>query len=231
VRLPVGGEPFPVDPARFTTAITNPYWTMTPGTRWTYKELDEQGHELQAVVVVTNETKKMADGVTARVVRDTLSQGRTVLEDTIDWYAQDDQGNVWYLGEQTAELENGKVTSTAGSFEAGVDGALPGVIVPGQPQPGLHYRQEYYQGKAEDSGAILSLDEMAQVPLGLYKQVLLTKETVAIEPDVLEYKFYAKGIGPVLSIDISGGHRRSELVSIDTAPAGAGAGPIGRPNG
>ncbi|MGI8797569.1 MAG: hypothetical protein ACR2IR_13475 [Acidimicrobiia bacterium] len=228
--LPRGAEPVELDPADFTTEIDNPYWPMTPGTRWTYREVDEEGKELQVVVVVTTETKKIANGITARVVRDTVTQDGQLIEDTFDWYAQDKDDNVWYLGEDTAEFENGQITTKSGSFEAGVDGAEAGIAMPAEPRPGLKYRQEYYKGEAEDNGEVLSTKEMAEVPFGLFKKVLLTKDTITIEPDVLEYKLYAKNVGPVLVLGVSGGGGREELISVDQAPAGAGTGPLGSPN-
>jgi hypothetical protein len=228
--LPQGSEPVDLESADFTTEIDNPYWPMEPGTRWTYREIDEEGREVDVVVIVTSETKKLANGVTARVVRDTVSQDGQLIEDTFDWYAQDNDGNVWYLGEDTAEFENGEISSRDGSWEAGVDGALPGVIIPAEPEPGLKYRQEYYEGEAEDNGEVLSTEEMAEVPFGQFDEMLLTKDTIALEPDVLEYKLYAKGVGPVLVLGVSGGAGREELVEVDQAPAEAGRGPLGSPN-
>ena len=116
---------------------------MVPGIRWTYRETGDEGAKLEAVITVSTEAKKVANGVTARVVRDTVTRYGELIEDTFDWYAQDAEGNVWYPGEDTAEFDNGKVISRAGSFEAGVDGALPGVIMPADPVDGMQYRQEY----------------------------------------------------------------------------------------
>jgi hypothetical protein len=135
------------------------------------------------------------------------------VEITDDWYAQDKDGNIWYLGEATAEYENGKVTTRAGSFEAGRDGAQAGVIVPAKPEPGLTYRQEYYKGEAEDEGSIVSLDEQAEVPFGHFRNVLMTRDTNPLEPKVLEFKFYARNVGPVLAVSVSGGSDREELLS------------------
>jgi hypothetical protein len=132
-------------------------------------------------------------------------------------YAQDSAGNVWYLGEDTKEYENGQVSSTHGSFEAGVDGAQPGVIMPASLQVGLTYRQEYYAGEAEDSAEILSLDEQAGVPFGHFNDVLMTKELNPLEPRHGEYKFYARGIGPVLELTASGGTDRVGLVKVTHA--------------
>ena len=180
--LPTGSQPVQLDPAEFTTEIDHPYWPMKPGTRWTYREVDEQGEIKEVVVVVTTQTKKIANGITARVIRDTVRVDGSIIEDTFDWYAQDVQGNLWYLGEDTAEFENGKLTTRDGSFEAGVDGALAGIMIPADPAPGMRYRQEYYAGEAEDNGEVLSTAEMAEVPAGLYRGALLTKDTITIEP-------------------------------------------------
>jgi hypothetical protein len=229
-HLPQGNEPVELDADGFTTDIDNPYWPMKPGTRWTYREIDEKGNEQKVVVVVTTETKEIANGIIARVVRDVVTEDGELVEDTKDWYAQDPEGNIWYLGEETAEFENGEIATRAGSFEAGVDGALPGIIMPADPQIGMKYRQEYYEGEAEDNGEILSLDEMAEVPYGRFDNVLLTKDTITIEPDVLEYKLYARGVGPVLVFGVSGGGGREELIEVDHAPASAGIGPLGSPN-
>lgn len=231
--LPRGSEPAELDPGDFTTEIDNRFWPMEPGTRWTYRELDEDGTVKRVVVTVSSETKRIANGVVARVVRDTVTQDGALVEDTFDWYAQDADGNVWYLGEDTAELEDGEVTTTAGSFEAGVDGAEAGVIMPADPEPGLRYRQEYYEGEAEDNGEILSLSEQAEVPAGRYRKALLTKDTVGLDPDVLEYKLYAPGVGPVLALGISGGGGREELVRVEKVDAAAakaaGTAPLGTP--
>ena len=228
--LPQGSEPVDLDPGDFTTEINNPYLPMEPGTRFTYQELTPDGETMEVVVIVTDTTRQIANGVTARVVRDTVTVDGEIVEDTFDWYAQDSLGNVWYFGEDTAEFEGGEVTTSAGSFEAGVDGALPGIIMPANPVPGMTYRQEYYQGEAEDNGEVLSISEMAEVPWGLFEDVLLTKDTITIEPGVLEYKLYARDVGLVLALDVAGGSGREELVNVDTAPAGAGTGPLGSPN-
>ena len=228
-ELPQGDDPVDLDPTDFTTEIDNPYFPLVPGTRLTYREIDEEGKK-KVVVIVTSETKRIANGITARVVRDTVTEDGEIIEDTFDWFAQDSEGNVWYMGEDTAEFENGKITTRKGSFEAGVDGALAGIIMPADPQPGLAFREEYYKGKAEDNGEVLSTEEMADVPFGHFDNVLLTKETITIEPDELEYKLWAKGVGVVLALGISGDGDREELVKKDTVPPTAGTGPLGTPN-
>jgi hypothetical protein len=232
-ELPQHDEPVALAPEQFSTHIDNEYWPMRAGTRWIYREVDESGREFRVVVTVTSATKRIANGVTARVVRDTVTADHRVVEDTFDWYAQDADGNVWYLGENTAEFENGKVSSREGSFEAGVDGAMAGVAMPAAPAVGAAYRQEYYAGEAEDNGEVLSLDEMAEVPAGHFGHALLTKDTITIEPDVLEYKLYAPGVGPVLALGISGGAGREQLLShteVSAQTAGAAAvTPLGEP--
>jgi hypothetical protein len=213
-KIPRGKEQVRLNPADFTTRIDNSYWPMRPGSRWIYRETDPAGTKQKVVVTVTNKTKKIANGVTARVVHDVVSESGDFVEVTDDWYAQDRCGNIWYLGEATKEYENGKVVSTEGSFEAGVDGAQAGVIMPARPRAGMRYRQEYYAGHAEDNAAVVSTSEYVQVPFGFFKQgnVLMTRDLNSLEPKILEYKFYAKGVGPVLAIGVSGGSDREELL-------------------
>lgn len=214
--LPQGSEPIDLDPADFVASIDNPYWPMAPGSMWVYRETDAEGNEQRVEVTVTD--RKNILGIDATVVHDVVSEDGQVIEDTYDWYGQDTAGNIWYLGEDTKEYENGKVVSTEGSWQAGVDGAQAGILVPGNPKVGMVYRQEYYAGEAEDNGEILSLDERVEVPFGSFDHVLMTKDTTPLEPKVLEHKFYAKGIGPVLALSISGGGDREELVSFEKAP-------------
>jgi hypothetical protein len=212
--LPRGTEHVTLDPADFTTRITNPWWPMAVGSRWVYRETAPDGTKQRDVVVVQPKTKTVANGVTARVVSDVATEDGVPVEVTRDYYAQDRCGNVWYLGEATTEYENGKPVSTAGSFEAGVDGAEAGVIVPARPRQGMRYRQEQYTGHAEDRAEVFSLREQVEVPFGHFRRgrVLMTRETNPLEPKVLEYKFYARGIGPVLAIGVSGTADREELV-------------------
>jgi hypothetical protein len=199
-------------PGDFTTRIDNPYLPMRPGSRWVYRETDSDGSVQRVVVKVTRRTRLIANGVRARVVRDTVTERGRLVEDTFDWYAQDRAGNVWYMGEDTTEYENGRPVSKSGSWEAGVDGARAGIVMLARPRPGREYRQEYYEGEAEDRARVLSLDDQAEVPAGHYTGVLTTKDWNPLEPDVLEYKLYAKGVGLVLAVHVSGGSEREELV-------------------
>ena len=211
VALPQGDEPVTLDPADFVERIDNPYLPFLPGSRWVYRETDTEGGRQRVKVTVTSRTRAIL-GIDATVVHDKVTERGDLIENTFDWYAQDECGNVWYLGENTKEYEDGKIVSTAGSWEAGVDGAQAGVVMPGEPQVGLSYRQEYLEGEAEDAAEIVSLDEQAEVPFGHFQDVLLTKEITPIEPNVLELKLYAPGIGMVLAVGISGGSDLEELV-------------------
>lgn len=209
--LPQGSEPVKLDPHEFTTHIDNRYWPMTPGSRWIYREDAENGRTQRVTVTVTDRTRTVAAGVRARVVRDVVTQGGRVVERTSDWYAQDRAGNVWYLGEDTTEFAEGGGASREGSWEAGRDGAQAGVIMPAHPRPGLRYRQEYYAGHAEDRAEVASLHGRARVPYGHFEHVLVTRDSNPLKRGPAEHKYYAAGIGPVLSV--SGGGNREALVS------------------
>jgi hypothetical protein len=212
IPLPQSSEAVALDPALFAgVPIDNPYWPLARGSHWVYSEDDGEGNVNRVEVTVLDETKEIV-GIQATVVHDVVSLDGEILEDTFDWYAQDTFGNVWYMGEDTKELENGKVTSTEGSWQAGVDGAQAGVIMPAEPQVGMAYRQEWYTGHAEDTAEVLSLDESATVPAGAYTNVLKTREHTALEPDVVEEKLYAKGVGEVAATQTAGGTSIEKLL-------------------
>jgi hypothetical protein len=211
VPLPRGGDPVDLDPADFVDTIDNPFLPLLQGSVWRYRETDPEGARMRVKVSVTSRTRPIL-GIDATVVHDKVTERGDLVENTFDWYAQDVCGNVWYMGENTKEYENGVVVSTEGSWEAGVDGAQPGVVMPADPQVGQAYRQEFYAGQAEDRAEIASLDEQAQVPAGHFRPVIMTKDTTPLHPRVLEYKFYAEGIGVVLAVGISGGADREELL-------------------
>jgi hypothetical protein len=212
--LPQGSETVELDPADFTTEIDNPYWPLRPGSRWVYRETS--GDEVQRVVVTVTDRTKTIEGIEARVIHDlvTTPDGEKV-EDTFDWYAQDKDGNLWYLGEDTKEYEGGRVVSTEGSWEHGVDGAEAGIIVAAEPKQGLTYREEYYAGEAEDAAEVLSVEGKVQVPFGFFRDAMITRNYSGIEPRVEELKFYAKEVGPVLELLVSGGSGRAELLAYE----------------
>jgi hypothetical protein len=189
--------------------IDNSWFPLPVGRHWTYRVGNQRDR-----VTVTDRTKLIANGVVARVVHDEVTVRGVPAEITDDYYAQDAKGNVWYLGEATAEYRHGKPASTEGSFEAGVDGASAGIVMPAHPRAGMRYRQEFYRGHAEDRAKIVSLNERVKVPLGRYKHTLMTLETSRLEPDVLEAKFYARGVGQVLAVDLSGDTARELLVAM-----------------
>jgi hypothetical protein len=195
------------DPSAFVDRIDNPWLPFTPGSRWVY----EAGGGERNEVVVTDQTRKVM-GITATVVHDTETRNGELIEQTADWFAQDRDGNVWYLGEDTTAFDNGR-PSSAGSWEAGVDGALPGIIMKANPQVGDAYRQEFYRGEAEDMGKVVRIGDAETVPFRSFDGLLVTQDWTPLEPKVVEEKFYAKGVGLVLETTIRGGSGRNELVS------------------
>jgi hypothetical protein len=165
-------------------------------------------------VTVTNRTRVVAEGITARVVTDVAKHGSTLLEKTSDWYAQDDQGNVWYVGEDTAAfLPNGKV-DTSGSWEAGVNDAEPGLIMEANPQIPDAYRQEFLTGEAEDTAWIVDRGGSVTVPYGKVKNVLTSLEATRVEPGAYDQKIYGPGIGIVREQALTGDQEIAELVSV-----------------
>ena len=203
-----------INPDDFVEVIDNPYFPLTPGTTFVYEGEDED-ETIRDEVFVTNETRTVM-GVNTIVVRDRVFEDGELVEETFDWYAQDKDGNVWYFGEDSKDYEDGEVVSTAGSWEAGVDGAQPGILMKGDPQVGDTYRQEYYAGEAEDMAEVLSLNESVTVAYGSFEDCLKTKEWTPLEPGIEENKYYAAGTGPIMEIAVKGGSERLELVEIIT---------------
>jgi hypothetical protein len=217
IPLPQGGDPVTLDPSDFGGPIDNPFLPWPVGAQWVTRERDPKGNAQTVTVTVTARTREIL-GIPATVVHDKVSDHGELVENTFDWYAQDVCGNVWYMGENTKEYEHGVVVTTEGSWEAGVGGAQAGIAMTADPQVGQAYRQEYFAGQAEDAAQVLSLDEQAEVPYGHFTDVILIKEVTPIAPDSLEYKWYARGVGVVLAIAVSGGADREELISF-TPPA------------
>jgi hypothetical protein len=197
----------PFDPTKFVAAVDNPLFPLVPGTTLTYVG-GEETIEFQVLA-----EKKQVAGVSATVIHDVVKVNGEIIEDTFDWFAQDETGAVWYLGEDTKELSGGQVTSTHGSWEAGVDGAKPGYIIPPNPTVGLKFRQEYYACEAEDFGEVLDLDASVTVLAGSYTGCLKTRDTTPLEPALKEEKYYCPGVGTVLVVDVTT-QEREELERI-----------------
>jgi hypothetical protein len=215
---PIQGKYSPaIDPANFVSTIDNRYFPLEPGTTFRYEGVAENGKTPQTdVEVVTHQTKRIM-GVDATVVRDTVSQNGQEVERTFDWYAQDKQGNVWYMGEDSREKQNGRFVEAGDSWTGGVNGAQPGIIMPGDPQRGDTYRQEYYPGHALDQARVLGGGGALTVPYGSYENTLLTDETAPkLDPGVHEHKYYVAGVGDIKEQTVAGNHEEIRLVSVTT---------------
>ena len=185
------------DPRSMSATIDNPSLPLVPGTEFHFAGTGTSRGET-TIVTVTNETRSIL-GVRARVVRDRVFRGDTLVEDTYDWYAQDTAGNVWYLGEDTKEYKNGRLVGTEGSWEAGVRGAKAGIAMPANPSAhiGELYNQEQLKGVAEDRGVVIAVHASITVPAGTYRDCVETEDTTPLEPAVRERKFYCRGVGVV----------------------------------
>ena len=200
-----------IDPQGFVETIDNPYMPFTPGSSWRLEGQTEDGREVDTITVLDQTREVM--GVTTTVVRDVVKlQGEGAVEKTWDWFAQDLRGNVWYFGEDTAEYEEGKVVSRKGSWEAGVDGALPGIVMPADPVPNDATRQEFYEGQAEDFGWVVQTGLSTEVPAGSYSDVIRVLEWSPLEPKIVGQKLFAPDVGIVSERALSGGLEIFELV-------------------
>ncbi len=198
-----------IDPGNFQETINNPFYPLKPGTTWTYTE-KARLKTSENVITVTENTKTIM-GIKCTVVHDTVTTDGILAEDTYDWFAQDKQGNVWYFGEDTKEFKPGGRVITEGSWEAGVRGGQPGIIMPADPKPGEPYRQEYSRGNAEDMGQVVAVHQTVAVPYGTFDDCVRTTEWSLLESDT-EKKWYARGVGFVRSESKSG--EVAELVSM-----------------
>jgi hypothetical protein len=182
-----------IDPSLFVDGIDNPYLPFPVGAVWNYEAQTEEGLE-EVQVTVLAETREI-EGVECVAVQDTVTLDGELVEDTIDWYAQDVDGNVWYFGEISFSYEDGYVESIEGSWLTGVDGAKPGIVMPAVANVGETYRQEWLLGEAEDAGTMLDDDVSVQLGIGTFNGCRQTADFTPIEPDALEHKFYAPGVG------------------------------------
>jgi hypothetical protein len=210
---PIHGKYSPsIDPANFVATIDNPYWPLRPGTAFHYEGVRGTTRQTDDEVV-THQTKQIL-GVTCTVVRDTVFEHGAPVERTFDWYAQDRQGNVWYMGEDSLELKHGHFVKASDSWQSGVNGAQPGIIMPAQPKPGDAYRQEYYPpGEALDEARVLGLNGSVKVPYGRFTGVLVTSERSPLEPQT-EQKYFAPGLGEVEERVVKGHHEEFQLASV-----------------
>jgi len=208
------GVPAQPDPGRFAQQVQNPWFPLRPGTVYDYRGEDE-GVPARDLLTVTHRTKTI-QGVRCTVIDDRLYKRGRLAEHTTDWYAMDRDGAVWYFGEATATLDTktGRVKSTDGSFQAGVDGARAGIYMPGNPRVGQSGVQEYYKGHAEDHFTVLSLKAQANTPGASSTRALLTKEFSPLEAGVLDHKVYVRGVGTVIEETVKGGNERFQLVSV-----------------
>jgi hypothetical protein len=196
----------------FVTRIGNPFFPLRRGTTYTYAG-QEDGKPRKVVVSVTQQTKRIL-GIRATVVFDRVIVDGRPEEKTWDWYAQDKRGNVWYLGEDSFDFISGKWKRSDGSWEAGVNGAKPGLVMEAHPAVGDAYRQEYKVGHAEDMAKVISANEAVVVPYGRFKRALRTSEWTPLERGVVEHKFYVRGVGNVRTVMVKGGSEEERLVSV-----------------
>ncbi len=212
-----GGYHPVIDPAEFVAGVDNQHFPLQVGRTLHYVNTSAANGDttVENIAVLTTSDTKIILGVTCMVVHDVVTEDSDTLEDTYDWYAQDVDDNVWYFGEDTRAWD-GNQWITEGSWEAGVDGAEPGIVMYGNPQAhlGVPYYQEFYAGEAEDQAEVLSVNDTITVAVGFYDNCVKTRDWSALEPSVVENKYYAPGIGTVLSIMIEGGNSREELVGI-----------------
>ena len=213
LQSPALQSPALPSPGSFVSRIDNPWFPLKPGTINVYRGSSD-GQPARDVFTVTHKTKTI-QGIRATVIDDRVYIKGRLEERTIDWYAQDKAGNVWYLGEKTATLDaNGKVKSTNGTWMTGIDGARPGIFMPARPRVGQSGRQEYYKGHAQDQFKILSLSARVHTPGASSRHGMLSQETTPLEPGVLDHKVYVRGIGTVTEETVKGGKERYELVSV-----------------
>jgi hypothetical protein len=209
----LGGGAIAAGDRGFVDRVTNPWFPLRPGTMLVYNGVRD-GQQSRELFTVTHSTK-LIQGVRCTVVHDKLYLRGRLRERTTDWYAQDRRGAVWYFGEQTAGLDaHGRVTSTEGSWQSGVDGAKAGIYMPAHPRVGQSFRQEFYAGHAEDHFRVLSLNASVSVPYISSRHALLTKEWAPLEPGVLDHKLYVRGVGTVKEETVKGGSERTVLVEM-----------------
>jgi hypothetical protein len=210
---PIHGHYAPkIDPKSFVAKVDNPLWPLAPGTHYHFTGTRGNTPQVDDEVVLHRKIRIL--GVACSIVRDTVSEHGRPIERTLDFYAQDKQGNVWYMGEDSYELQNGHFAKASDSWRSGVDGARPGIIMPAHPKPGDRYRQEYYpRGEAMDEARVLGKRGPVTVPYGTFKRSLVTSEFSPLEPQT-EEKHYVAGVGEISERVVKGHHEEFQLVSV-----------------
>ncbi len=210
---PAAEEAFNAQDFSEPTRITNPYYPLVPGTKFIF-----EGHKKnipsRVETLVTSETK-VVNGVTTVVILDKVFEAGQLVEETVDWFAQDKRGNVWYLGEYATDYQNGRVEGHEGSWEAGVKGTRPGIVMPASPQIGRAYHQEYAPRVAEDRTKVIKLDDSLCVPLRCFQgNVLVTEDWSPLNQREVVNKYYASGVGLIRSVTIKGDPEKLDLVAV-----------------
>ena len=201
-----------IQPGDFVDTVNHKYFRLQPGTTYRYQQKTEDGLK-RVEIEVTSETKEVM-GVRTTVVRDRVWTNDRLEEDARDWYAQDKEGNVWYFGESVDNYREGKLSDHKGSWEAGVDGAKPGLVIRNEPKPGDTYRKEYYRGKAEDMGTVVALGRRVSVPYGTFEDCVQIRDWSRIKADENDYNFYCSGVGFLVLTEQGKASARLELVDV-----------------
>ena len=199
-----------IKPSDFVGKVDNKYFALLPGSAFTYE--NKTGDGLERIIVEVSDETKTVMGVNTVVVRDRVWRNDQLVEDTRDWYAQDNKGNVWYFGEEVDNYSAGKLVNHSGAWEAGLNGGLPGIIMPADPKVGFSYRQEYLKGEAEDMGEIVGLKEKVNLAYGSFEDCLKIRDWSLIEKTANEYKYYCPEIGFVVLEESAS--ERVELVAV-----------------
>ena len=217
-KLTAKGECPVIDPSNFVSRVTNPYFPLVPGTSFHFvnRTIEDNDTIYQDIDVLVTADTKMIKGVRCQVVHDVVREEGEVTEDTYDWYAQDKSGNVWYFGEHSKSLKDKNGWTTEGSWKAGSHNACAGIIMWANPQAhaGQTYYQEFSQGIAEDQAQVISTNSTVGVPYGTFTNCVKTKEFTSLEPGVIEYKYYAAGVGQIKTEMTEGGNELEVLTTV-----------------
>jgi hypothetical protein len=201
-----------IDPNDYVSGVNNPYFILRPGYTYFYEgTLDNEVRRVE--VYVTNDVKKIL-GITAMQVRERVYVKAKLKEETMYYYSQDMDGNVWYFGKDRKEYQNGRISGDKGSWETGVNGARPGIIMLGDTSPSDPYRQVYVAGEIEGMGQVIKTGEAASTPSGTYPDVIIVKEWTQLAPGAVTWKYYARDVGMIFEVRKEGGSGEIDLMEI-----------------